>query len=186
MKCTQCNKDAEYVFCGSSLCAEHFNEKNPKLEEIDIHALILSIDEKAKTENLFNKNDKYSGGVGFLLAAIVIIVVSVVLIPTVNGLFLHTLGTDTVAFVSLVLSGIAAIFGYVSFVLQMGDENKVNARYKRAIGMKEFKEKSETDKTIIKALIMIRTKNRNLALDTLFSLNSAMFKEEKLFERVYK
>ncbi|MGD0995406.1 MAG: hypothetical protein ABR909_07780 [Candidatus Bathyarchaeia archaeon] len=170
------------VAINDTIAAKKNEEAKPKPEEVDINSLIYSVDKNS--EELFKDGDVFRGGLRLTFASMALIVVAVVIILVVNGLILRTLGAvDSVA---LVLSGFAAIFAFYSFIAQIGDENTVRVRYKRALGLDDFQKKSEDEKIILKALIKIRTKNAKLPLQRIYRLHSEMFTKEKLLEKLYE
>ena len=75
------------------------------------------------------------------------------------------------------------LLAFVSIVMQTTEKNVVDARFKNALKIKNF---SATERPMLKALIKIKSKNREFQLNTLYYLDKEakgdLFTESRLLE----
>jgi hypothetical protein len=171
--------DISKVIEGTKKIEEH----KPKTKEIDILYLVKLIDNHYCI--LFKWYDVFLGGLGFMFGALILIAVAILISITNDAVILHSFGDNGLA---LVLSGLAVIFAFYSFIAQVGEGNEVDIRYKRALGIRQSKKDrpmDEDEKPILKALIKIRSKNTKFPLEQIINMHPTMFNKDKLTEKLY-
>ena len=160
-------------------------EAKPDAQKIDIPSLINTVDHLFDTEpKNYKKQNIWEKLLG---SSLVFLLIAVLLAMFVNI-------RDTLNAISLGLSAFASIFALLSFYLQAKDTkspiqdviaNKAIARYSSALTDASITNRTVGEKIIIKALIMLRSKNENFPLIEVYKKNPAMFKEDKLLEILY-
>jgi archaellum biogenesis protein FlaJ (TadC family) len=122
-----------------------------------------------------------------------LLLAAAVLSAIILAVLLYFYNQEQIAYidiVSLAASSIAVFFASVSLIKQIRDsdkvtfDDKVNARYKRALADNPEIRMAE-EKAIIKALIMLRTKNEDLPLTDVYKPDLPIFEKERLLERAY-
>jgi len=87
--------------------------------------------------------------------------------------------------ISISLASIAVFMAFVSIVIQTGESNIVEGRFERALKLRKF---DDTEKTLVKALIKIRSKNDQFKLRLVYERNKEangdMFTEKRLLEKL--
>ena len=152
-----------------------------KIDEIAIPSLVTTID---RLDNeLLKPGDVFSGWLALFSFSLLLVAI-VSSIGAVLYSFINTVPWLDVLAV-LVASG-AIVAANFSFVAQMRDKNLLKVRYDRTKEMKEFSQKSEGEKMIIKALIKLKGRNADFSLETLSKLHPEMFTKERLLEFLYE
>jgi len=176
-------------------------KEQPRNEPDDIFDLVQWID--GKQTELFQGYDGLKGKmargiVGLLLVFFVVwvIVVGYALVSIITGKF----GFDIeIVAISTMLSAFSAVIAYLSLSSPFLEKNKVEVRFKRALGLRKkhvelhgkelkLKDFTEDEKPLLKALIEIRSKTEGFTLRQLYDLDktNALFSKEKLLERLCK
>jgi hypothetical protein len=78
---------------------------------------------------------------------------------------------------------IAVLFSFLSTIIQLGESSAVEVRFQKVLRLRPSF--TENQKLILKALIKIRTKNDEFALEEVYKKNKDMFTVEKLMEKLY-
>lgn len=73
----------------------------------------------------------------------------------------------------------ALVIGYFSLMSRFGEEHILNVNFKK-IGMRIDRNK----KPFLKALLKMKTRNPELALEQIYNINKSIFSKEKLLERL--
>jgi hypothetical protein len=151
-------------------------------EENNIHDLIVKID------NLFKEEDKNrfkpKKEMYYLLLAVLTVIAASAVLAILISLFKGP--SEPMEAASLGASVTAVIIAYIAFIKQdrmakVTFSEKVDSRCDLLIN----NDTSPMENILIRALIMIRTKNESLSLSELYSVNREMFAMNKLVERVY-
>jgi hypothetical protein len=89
--------------------------------------------------------------------------------------------------ISIGLASIAVFIAFMSIVIQTGESNMVEGRFKRALKLRKF---DDAEKLLVKALIKVKSKNDHFKLKLLYDQNREsrgdMFTEKRLLERLYE
>jgi hypothetical protein len=89
--------------------------------------------------------------------------------------------------ISISLTSVAVFIAFISIVIQTGESNIVEGRFKKALKSRTFDDKQ---KLLVKALIKIKSKNDEFKLGLIYERNKAangdMFTEKRLLEKLYE
>jgi hypothetical protein len=89
--------------------------------------------------------------------------------------------------ISISLASVAVFMAFISIVIQTGERNIVEGRFERALKLRKF---DDTEKTLVKALIKIKSKNDQFKLRLVYERNKEangdMFSEKRLLEKLYE
>jgi len=89
--------------------------------------------------------------------------------------------------ISISLASVAVFMAFISVVIQTGERNIVEGRFERALKLRKF---DDTEKTLVKALIKIKSKNDQFKLRLVYERNKEangdMFTEKRLLEKLYE
>jgi hypothetical protein len=163
---------------------EHANEKSiqkdnkaiPPTKENEILELVQWIDDNES--KLIKLLDDF-GGMGRLFF---MVFVALYIIATIVNLTIPDFATQ----ISLHLTSLAILIATITLVLKMG-ERKAQLRFERAIKVKEF---SDREKTLLRALIKIKSNNEEVKLMTIYEMDKEahgdIFTEKKLLESICK
>jgi hypothetical protein len=153
-------------------------EKDKGIDDNGILALVRLVDCHKRV--LFKNFDIFSGAWGFTLFFLIVIFIFVFVFLIVGGVILNAL--SAIDELTLSFSLLAVFFAFFSLLAQIGENNMNETRFKRALKLKQFK---EDEKTILMALIKIRSKNPEFGLEHVYSMHREMFTKEKLLEKLY-
>ncbi|MGA2680943.1 MAG: hypothetical protein ABSF44_03990 [Candidatus Bathyarchaeia archaeon] len=147
--------------------------QNPKQPEDKILELVNWIDENEK--QVIRPQDIFSNWKGALLFSVG---VSFTIVEVLN--FITSTNTDKV-FTLLTLTVI--FLAFVSIIIQTTEQNVIETRLKNALRIRKF---TDREKPLLKALIKIKSKNKQFKLRVLYSANKEangdIFTENKLLE----
>jgi hypothetical protein len=128
---------------------------------------------------LFRPYDFFSGW-GGTLALLFVLLFSIAEIMN----FVTASATERI---SISLTSVAVFMAFISVVIQTGERNIVERRFERALKLRKF---DDTEKTLVKALIKIKSKNDQFKLRLVYERNKEangdMFTEKRLLEKLYE
>jgi len=89
--------------------------------------------------------------------------------------------------ISIGLASLAVFMAFASIIIQTGESNMVEGRYKRALTLGKF---DDTEKILLKALIKVRSKNDDFKLRAVYERSKVsgadIFTEKRLLEELYQ
>jgi hypothetical protein len=94
--------------------------------------------------------------------------------------FITASGTERI---SIALASVAVFVAFMSIVIQTSESSMVEGRFERALKLRKF---DDTEKTLVKALIKIKSKNDQFKLRLVYERNKDMFTEKRLLEKLYE
>ena len=151
--------------------------RKPKQPEDKILELVNWIDEHEK--QVIRPQDIFFNWKGALL---LLVGVSFAIVEVLN--FITSTNIDKI-FTLLTL--IVIFLAFISIVIQTTEQNVIEARLKNASKIKKF---TDREKPLFKALIKIKSKNKEFKLGILYALdeetNGDIFTENKLLEIICK
>jgi hypothetical protein len=130
---------------------------------------------------LFKNFDVFTGGWGITLISLIAILLFVFGFLIIGGVILNVL--PIIDEIVVALSLLAVFFAFFSLLAQIGEINMNESRFKRALKLRQFK---EDEKSILKALIKMRSKNPEFNLEQIYNMHKEMFTKEKLLEKLYE
>jgi hypothetical protein len=149
----------------------------PKEPEDKILELVNWID--AHEKQVIRPLDIFFNWKGALL---LLVGVSFVIVEVLN--FITSVSADKI-FTLLTL--LVIFLAFISIVLQTTEQNVIDARLKNALKLKKF---TDNEKPLLKALIKIKSKNKELKLGWLYAMdkesNGDIFTENRLLELLCK
>ena len=151
--------------------------RNPKQPQDKILELVNWIDEHEK--QVIRPLDIFSNWKGALL---LLIGVLFAIVEILN--FLTSINIDKI-FTLLTLFVI--FLAFISIIIQTTEQNVIETRLRNALKIKKF---TDREKPLLKALIKIKSKNKQIKLEILYAAdkeaNGDIFTENKLLESIYK
>ncbi len=144
-----------------------------KIEETEILELANWIDKNEKLLIRWRDAFYHLGWLVLLLSAIIIVLIGTLII----------MGATNSEKVIVTISIVAVLLAFISMVTQVSERSAIEARMKHALRIRTF---NEEEKPLLKALLKIKSKNREQKLSTLYFLDKEdrgdTFTKRKLVE----